>query len=144
MSSELEKNYELPDGQVITVGNERFRCPEVLFQPSLIGLEQDGIHKLAYESIMKCDVDIRRDLYGNSVLSGGTTMFPGIAERVHKELTHLAPASIKVKIVAPPERKYSVWIGGSILASLSTFQQMWITKQEYDESGPSIVHRKCF
>ncbi|MES1911263.1 MAG: Actin-2, variant 2 [Cercozoa sp. M6MM] len=143
-SAELEKNYELPDGQVITVGNERFRTPEVLFQPSLIGLEQEGIHKLSYQSIMKCDVDIRKDLYANTVLSGGTTMFDGIAERMHKELTHLAPSSIKVKIVAPPERKYSVWIGGSILSSLSTFQQMWITKQEYDESGPSIVHRKCF
>jgi actin-related protein len=143
-SSELEKNYELPDGQVITIGNERFRCPEVLFQPSLIGQESEGIHKLAYDSIMKCDVDIRKDLYSNTVLSGGSTMFIGIAERVHKEITHLAPSSIKVKVVAPPERKYSVWIGGSILASLSTFQQMWITKQEYDESGPSIVHRKCF
>jgi actin-related protein len=143
-SSELEKNYELPDGQVITIGNERFRCPEVLFQPSLIGMESEGIHKLGYDSIMKCDVDIRKDLYSNTVLSGGSTMFAGIAERVHKEITHLAPSSIKVKVVAPPERKYSVWIGGSILASLSTFQQMWITKQEYDESGPSIVHRKCF
>jgi actin-related protein len=143
-SSELEKNYELPDGQVITIGNERFRCPEVLFQPSLIGMECEGMHKLAYDSIMKCDVDIRKDLYSNTVLSGGSTMFQGIAERVHKEITHLAPSSIKVKVVAPPERKYSVWIGGSILASLSTFQQMWITKQEYDESGPSIVHRKCF
>jgi actin-related protein len=143
-SSELEKNYELPDGQVITIGNERFRCPEVLFQPSLIGQEAEGIHKLGYDSIMKCDVDIRKDLYSNTVLSGGSTMFAGIAERVHKEITHLAPSSIKVKVVAPPERKYSVWIGGSILASLSTFQQMWITKQEYDESGPSIVHRKCF
>jgi actin-related protein len=143
-SSELEKNYELPDGQVITIGNERFRCPEVLFQPSLIGQESEGIHKLGYDSIMKCDVDIRKDLYSNTVLSGGSTMFTGIAERIHKEITHLAPSSIKVKVVAPPERKYSVWIGGSILASLSTFQQMWITKQEYDESGPSIVHRKCF
>jgi len=143
-SSELEKNYELPDGQVITIGNERFRAPEVLFQPSLIGMESEGIHKLGYDSIMKCDVDIRKDLYSNTVLSGGSTMFAGIAERVHKEITHLAPSSIKVKVVAPPERKYSVWIGGSILASLSTFQQMWITKQEYDESGPSIVHRKCF
>jgi len=143
-SSEIEKNYELPDGRVITIGNERFRCPEVLFQPSLIGVEQAGIHQLTYDSIMKCDVDIRKELYGNVVLSGGTTMFPGIAERVHKEITALAPAAIKVKVVAPPERKYSVWIGGSILSSLSTFQQMWITKDEYDESGPSIVHRKCF
>eukprot|EP00808_Paulinella_micropora_P014031 g67264.t1 len=143
-SSELEKNYELPDGQVITVGNERFRCPEVLFKPNLIGKENDGIHKTTYDSIMKCDVDIRKDLYGNIVMSGGTTMFEGIAERMEKEVVALAPASMKVKIVAPPERKYSVWIGGSILAFLSTFQQMWISKQEYDESGPGIVHRKCF
>lgn len=78
------------------------------------------------------------------VKSGGTTMYPGIADRMQKEITALAPSSMKVKIIAPPERKYSVWIGGSILASLSTFQQMWISKQEYDESGPSIVHRKCF
>merc|ERR1712127_852649 len=121
-SSGIDKQYELPDGQVISVGNERFRCPEVLFKPALI----------------------RKDLYGNIVLSGGTTMFEGIAERMQKEVTALAPASMTIKIVAPPERKYSVWIGGSILASLSTFQQMWISKQEYDESGPGIVHRKCF
>jgi len=143
-SSEIEKSYELPDGQVITIGNERFRCPEVMFSPALIGVEQAGVHSLSYESIMKCDVDIRKELYGNIVLSGGSTMFPGIAERLHKEMTALAPAAIKVKVVAPPERKYSVWIGGSILSSLSTFQQMWISKEEYDESGPSIVHRKCF
>uniref|UniRef100_A0AAQ5ZRH3 Actin alpha 1, skeletal muscle n=1 Tax=Amphiprion ocellaris TaxID=80972 RepID=A0AAQ5ZRH3_AMPOC len=95
-------------------------------------------------SIMKCDIDIRKDLYANNVLSGGTTMYPGIADRMQKEITALAPSTMKIKIIAPPERKYSVWIGGSILASLSTFQQMWISKQEYDEAGPSIVHRKCF
>jgi actin-related protein len=143
-SSALEKSYELPDGNVIVVGNERFRCPEVLYQPSLIGRESNGIHDCTFQTIMKCDVDIRRDLYANIVMSGGTTMFPGIAERMTKELTALAPSTMKIKVVAPPERKYSVWIGGSILASLSTFQQMWISKSEYDESGPSIVHRKCF
>ncbi|GAB4823310.1 hypothetical protein N2152v2_010356 [Parachlorella kessleri] len=143
-SSTLEKTYELPDGQVITVGSERFRCPEVLFQPSMLGQEAPGIHETTFNSIMKCDVDIRKDLYSNIVLSGGTTMFPGIADRMTKEITAMAPSSMKIKVVAPPERKYSVWIGGSILSSLSTFQQMWIAKSEYDESGPSIVHRKCF
>jgi len=142
-SSEIEQNYELPDGQVITIGAERFRCPEVLFKPNFIGLEQEGVHKLTFQSIMKCDVDIRKDLYNNIVMSGGTTMFNGIAERMQKEIKALAPDSMTIKIIAPPERKYSVWIGGSILSSLSTFEEMWITKAEYDEAGPSIVHRKC-
>jgi len=143
-SSEVEKNYELPDGRVITVGAERFRCAEVLFKPELVGKEDTGIHRLTFDSIMACDVDIRRDLYNNIVLSGGSTMFPGLNERLGAEITAMAPASIKVKVIAPAERKYSVWIGGSILSSLSTFNEMWITRDEYDESGPGIVHRKCF
>jgi len=142
-SSTMEKQYELPDGQVITVAAERFRCPEALFQPRFLGKENEGVHGLTYNSIMKCDIDIRKDLYGNIVLSGGSTMFPGIDQRMQKEIEAKAPQSMKVKIVAPPERKYSVWIGGSILASLSTFEEMWVTKEEYDDSGPAIVHRKC-
>jgi actin-related protein len=143
-SSALEKSYELCDGNVITLGNERFRCPEVLFQPSLIGKEAPGLHECVFKTVMKCDIDTRRDLLGNVVLSGGTTMFPGFPERLSKELSNMVSAGMKVKVIAPPERRYSVWIGGSILASLSTFQEMWITRDEYDESGPAIVHRKCF
>ncbi|XP_057724070.1 actin-like [Arachis stenosperma] len=142
-NSPVEKSYELPDGQVITIGAERFRCLEVLFQPSMIGMEAAGIHETTYNSIMKCDVDIRKDLYGNIVLSGGTTMFPGIADRMSKEISALAPSSMKIRLLHRP-RGSSVWIGSPILASLNTFQQMWIAKAEYDELGPSIVHRKCF
>jgi len=143
-SSSLDKTYEMPDGQTITIGNQRFRCPEALFQPSLIGKENAGIHETTFNSIMKCDVDIRKDLYANTVLSGGTTMYAGIADRMTKELKSMAPQAMTIKVIAPPERKVSVWIGGSILASLATFQTMWISKQEYDESGSAVVHRKCF
>jgi actin-related protein len=142
-SNDIEENYELPDGNIVTVGNERFRCPEILFDPSMVGLEDKGIHQLTYDCIMKCDVDIRKDLYKNIVISGGTTMFKYINDRLKKEVENLAPSGVNIQVVAPPERKYSVWIGGSILASLSTFEDMWVTKFEYDDSGPSIVHKKC-
>lgn len=92
---------------------------------------------------MKCDIDIRKDLYSNIVLSGGTTMFPGIDDRLHKEITSLASSAMKIKIIAPSERKYSTWIGGSILASLGTFPNMCASKQDYDGFGPAVVHHKC-
>ncbi|KAA6356824.1 MAG: putative actin beta/gamma 1, partial [Streblomastix strix] len=90
-----------------------------------------------------CDSDIRRDLYGNVVLSGGSTMFAGMADRMSKELMALAPTAMKIKIVAPAERRTAVWLGGSIFAALP-LEKVWITKDEYEESGAGIIHRKCF
>ncbi|KAK2838177.1 hypothetical protein Q5P01_015389 [Channa striata] len=136
-------SYELPDGQVVIVRDERFRCPEALFQPSFLGIESDGVHKMLYDSVMTCDVNVRDHLFAHTVLTGGTTMIPSMADRMQKEINALAPPTVEINIVAPSDRKYSVWVGGSMLASLSTFKQMWISKQEYHESGPAIVHRKC-
>lgn len=142
--TELMKSYTLPDGNVCEFSNQRFRCPELLFNPALNGKEFGGVHKLTYQSIMNCDLDVRKDLYGNVILSGGTTMFDGFGERLYKEMKELAPATMKVKVIASPDRKYMVWKGGSTLSTLSTFGSMWITKADYEEFGETVVHRKCF
>jgi len=140
----MNVDHELPDGTTISIGQPRFKCPEALFKPSMIGLEQPGVQELTFKSIQKCDIDVRRDLFGNIVLSGGTTMYNGLPERLQAEVQALCNTNIKPKVVAPPERKYSVWIGGSILSSLTTFQNQWVTKAEYDEQGSGVVHNKCF
>ena len=142
--SSLEKSYILPDGNKVVIGSERFRVPEGLFQPSLIGMEVSGIQDVVYDCANKCDIDIRKTLFENVVLSGGTTMLPGIDTRLQSDLKSMVPELVVPNVSAPPERKYSVWIGGSILSSLPSFEDMWITNAEYEEYGPSIVHRKCF
>ena len=140
-SGSLEQKYgELPHGHMI--GNGSFRCPEALFKPSLIGKEGPGIHELAYNSIMKCPVDVRRDMFFNIVLSGGSSMFPGLPDRLEREMLCLAEPAMRIKINAPEDRQNSAWIGGSIIASLSTFSDSCITKEEYEEHGPEIVGRK--
>ncbi|EKX32181.1 hypothetical protein GUITHDRAFT_82545 [Guillardia theta CCMP2712] len=111
MSDELHVSYEMPDGQIVLIGSERFRCLEALFRPSLLGLEDVGIHWMVYNSIMKSDLDIRKDLYANIVLSGGTTMHEGFQERLQAEVVALAPRTVKVRVIAKPE----VWTFGSVL-----------------------------
>ena len=140
----LDKTYYLPWGSTIYVKNESFRAPEILFQPQLIGMDINGIHSCIFDSIFNCDVDIRRELTNSILLTGGTTMFEGFKDRIWNEIKSLAPLNYEVKVIAPEERKYSTWIGCSILASLTTFQDMWIKKSEYEESGPRIIHRKWF
>lgn len=137
------KEYELPDGTTMKIGDQRIRCSEVFFKPELIGRDIMGVHHQVNDCIQKSDIDIRRELFGNITLSGGSTMFPGFPDRLAKELQGLAPSTVNVNVVAPNERKFSVWIGGSVLSTLATFQTSWITRAEYEENGVSIVHRKC-
>lgn len=139
-----QHQYRLPDGNTINLGAERFRAPEILFNPSLVGLEYPGIHELLANSIMRSDLDLRQTLFSQIVLSGGSTMFEKFGERLLSDLRKLAPKETKIRIAAPPERKMSTWIGGSILASLATFKKMWVSKEEYLEGDSSILHRKAF
>ncbi|XP_060576237.1 actin, clone 302-like [Ruditapes philippinarum] len=143
-SDAIERTYKLPDGSKITVGSERFHCPEALFQPHLFKKDFPGLHKFFHSSLMKCDVDARPDLMCNMILCGGCTMFPGVKERMQKEMVDLISKDKRVRVIAPPERTFSVWIGGSILAALSYFGTKAVSKKEYEENGPGIVHSKCF
>jgi len=135
--------FTLPDGHVIQVGAERFRAAEVLFNPSLVGLEYGGLHEALVSSITKADLDLRRTLFSQIVLSGGSTLFPGFGDRLLNEVRRRAPKDIKVRISAPPERKYSTWIGGSILASLASFKKMWVSAEEWKEDH-NVLIRKTF
>lgn len=140
----VERKYTLPDGSVLYLAKERFQCAEALFDPSLIGKSgASSAPESLVNTIEKCEADIRKGLCNNIILCGGSTMFPNMEARVIDSMQALAPA-METKIVAQPERKYTVWIGGSILSSLSTFAAMWVTKEDFEESGGTVVHRKCF
>mmetsp|Transcript_17904 Transcript_17904/g.52317 ORF Transcript_17904/g.52317 Transcript_17904/m.52317 type:complete len:379 (-) Transcript_17904:181-1317(-) len=132
-------DYRLPDGEVISLGSETFQAPEVLFRPDLIGSEDGGVHECLYRSLMRADRDLRSTLFKQVVLAGGSTMFQGFGERLLNELRMLAPEGTKITISAPPQRKYSTWVGGSILAALNTFHSMWITRAEYQEHGARLL-----
>ncbi|CAF0739736.1 unnamed protein product [Didymodactylos carnosus] len=142
-------NYEFPNGLSLDFGEERYRIPEGLFNPSIVKGQFSSILDLVHlitNSVNMCDPDIRSALYGSITIVGGNSYFLGFTERLHRELSHILPQTMRMKVQIPPslsERRFSSWIGGSILASLGSFHQMWISKQEYDESGKFIVDRKC-
>lgn len=144
-SNQHNKDFELPDGQVVQVNTPRFKAPELIFKPALAkqGDETLGLAELCIKSINDCDVDVRTDLYANVILSGGSTLYEGIDTRLNDEIEKKAPKAGMTKIIAPPDRYYSVWSGAATLCSLSTFSGNWITKEDYDDAGAEIVHRKC-
>jgi actin len=135
--------YELAADTKIQVGAQRYRCPELLFNPKLDGLSCFSVAELVYESVMRADVGLRPELWSNVVVSGGTTMCNGFGERLKMELAKLAPG-VEINLVMAPDRTKSVWIGGSILGSLALFGQMVVTSEEYRESGSAAVRRRFY
>ncbi|GAB1737387.1 hypothetical protein NU219Hw_g1532t1 [Hortaea werneckii] len=133
--------YPLPDGQKLRIGPERFRAPEILFDPEIVGSEWPGLHQIVVDAINRTDMDLRKALFGNIVLSGGSTMIKGFGDRLLHEVQRLAVKDMRIKIFAPPERLYSTWIGGSILAGLSTFRKMYVSIDDWHEN-PEIIHQK--
>jgi centractin len=133
--------YQLPDGQTVSISNERHLAPEVLFNPSLIGSEEVDVASALVNSIMKSDLDLRPTLFSQIVLAGGSTCTSGFGDRLLTEVRAKAPTHTRIRISAPPDRIHSAWAGGSILASLATFKNMWVTKAEYEEYGKEVLHR---
>jgi len=143
-SSELDVAYTMPDKRVINVpGHVRMGCPELLFKPDLNGKSCKSLHALSWASVQASDVDVRKDLCKNIILSGGTTMYEGLADRLKNEITTLAPGGAEIRVIASADRKYAVWKGASTLASLSTFASSWVTAEDYAEHGAAVIHRKC-
>uniref|UniRef100_A0A0K0F1H4 Beta-centractin (inferred by orthology to a human protein) n=1 Tax=Strongyloides venezuelensis TaxID=75913 RepID=A0A0K0F1H4_STRVS len=142
--SNKKSDYILPDNSQISLGACRYKAPEILFNSSAVGQESKGVHEYLVDSILSSDTDLRKDLYANVILSGGTTFFSGFGDRLLSEVKKSAAKDAKWRISAPQERINSAWIGGSIVASLDTFRKIWISKKEYEDEGAKIVHRKTY
>ncbi|PAV71626.1 hypothetical protein WR25_11914 [Diploscapter pachys] len=151
----LTQSYTLPDGRVIRIGGERFEAPECLFQPHLIGVEKPGLSELLFGCIQASDIDTRLDFYKHIVLSGGTTMYPGLPSRLERELKQLYLDRVlmgktehlqkfKIRIEAPPRRKHMVFLGGAVCANLMRDRDddFWISKREYEEQGLAHCMKK--
>ena len=142
-------DVKLPDGKVIQVVKELYQSPECLFDPKLgqilaVKQQYEPIHKAVHKAIERVDLKVRKQVYETIILAGGSTMFLGLDERLETEVSNLVSSTTKVKVIAQKERMDSTWIGGSVLTSLSSFQNMWITQAEYKEAGGNIVNKKCF
>eukprot|EP01006_Ploeotia_vitrea_P010847 TRINITY_DN28563_c0_g1_i1.p1 TRINITY_DN28563_c0_g1~~TRINITY_DN28563_c0_g1_i1.p1 ORF type:complete len:355 (+),score=37.07 TRINITY_DN28563_c0_g1_i1:21-1085(+) len=140
LNQPLEQHYSVPDNQLMKVTTPRFQCPEALFQPPLIDVKDSlgGIHAHIHDTIQKCDIDTRTELYRNILLVGGCTMFEGLRERIEGELQQLPPATVYKKAIAPPERAYSVWIGGAIVADLLE-DKGWVNRTDFLEQGNRVI-----
>lgn len=133
--------YRLPDGQRISLGPELFRAPELLFKPSIAGLEYRGVHELVSMAVQKSDMDLRPALLQSVLLAGGSTATKGFGARMLQELRRVSPTDVKIKVWAPSDRQILAWVGGSILGSLGTFKSLWVTKDQWEEEGPAAIHR---
>merc|ERR1711953_1282125 len=135
-SSETDHAFTLPDKRVISVpGSVRIAAPELLFKPELNGYSCKSMPALAWQSVQSSDIDIRKELTKNLILSGGTTMYKGLPDRLKDEIVALAPGGAEIKVIASADRKFAVWKGASTFASLSSFASSWITSEDYKEHG---------
>ena len=149
-AAEGHDTFRLPDGSKVAVGDTRFRAPEVLFRPQLVGiddLDKPALHEAVHRCIQASDLDIRKDLYADIVVGGGTAKLPGLRERLRKEVQALAPGGMRVAI--EEHNPGSEWAGGSMLAckldeDRTAKGTQWVTREEYEESGPAVLGRKCF
>jgi len=150
----LMRTFNLPDGRQIKLGRERFEAPEVLFHPGLVDIESPGMHEMLFNMIQEADIDLRASFYKHIVLSGGSTMYPGLPSRLEKEMKELYLAHVlkgdesrmakfKLRIEDPPRRKHMVYLGGSVLADIMKDRdEFWISKQEWEEVGERILDTK--
>ena len=142
-NSEFEKeNHFLPDGNVIKLGVERIFPAEILYKPEMIGLEYPGFHEMIFNSINKVDIELRKKLYENILLSGGNTAIKGTSNKVFSEIKQLVNQNMKIKINSPKNPHLLSWIGGNVISELEIFKKMWITKEDWEEKGDSILQEK--
>ena len=142
-NTEFEKdNHFLPDGNVIKIGMERQIPSEILFKPDIIGLEYPGFCEMINNSINNVDIELRKKLFENIILSGGNTAIKGTSNKVFSEMKNTTNQNMKIKIYSPKNPHLLCWIGGNIISELQIFKNMWITRQEWEEKGNSIFHQK--